>query len=305
MRKTEGYAIFLILILFLIFPYEISKEAGDALSMCLTKVIPSLFPFMVVTDILGKRLRSDNPFFKVISKIFKISESGAFILFSATVCGYPSGARLISEKYENNEITKSEANHLMLFINNCGPSFAISTVGGMMLGNVKIGGIIYLSHILSSMTIGITLSFFPPLIKKTSIKRDKIPFSKAFVASLSDSFSAVLKVTAVIVFFSAFLKIFDIFKITSYISPEFSGILKGMVEMTGGLKILSKAMIPLRIKMMFSSFLITFGGISVFFQLKTFLKDIKIAPCIICKVLTGFLAMLICYCITLFFNFGL
>ena len=69
----------------------------------------------------------------------------------------------------NNEITKSEANHLMLFINNCGPSFAISTVGGMMFGNVKIGGIIYLSHILSSMTIGIILSFFPPLIKKTSI----------------------------------------------------------------------------------------------------------------------------------------
>ena len=189
----------------------------------------------------------------------------------------------------------------MLFINNCGPSFAISTVGGMMLGNVKIGGIIYLSHILSSMTVGLILSFFPPLIKKTSIKREKVPFSKAFVTSLSDSFSSVLKVTAVIVFFSAFLKIFDIFKIPY----EFSGILKGMVEMTGGLKILSQSIVPLRIKMMFSSFLITFGGVSVFFQLKTFLKDIKIAPCIICKVLTGFLAMLICYCITLFFNFGL
>ncbi len=272
--------------------------------MCLTSVIPSLFPFMVVTDILGMRISPNNPFLKVISRIFKISEAGAFVLFTGIVCGYPSGARLISEKYENNEITKSEANHLMLFANNCGPSFAISTVGGMFLGDVKIGVIIYLSHILSSITVGLLLSFFPPVIKKNCVERERIPFFRIFVNSLSESFFAVLKVTAVIVFFSAFLKIADIIKLTSYIPYEFSGILKGMVEMTGGLKILNESLASLRVKMMFSSFLITFGGLSVFFQLKTFLKGIKIAPCIICKVLTGFLSMLLCYGITLFFNFG-
>lgn len=287
-----------ILILFLIFPLDISLCARDTLLMCFSSVIPSLFPFMALSKMLvsSGRIKEDNFLFRIIGRIFKISDAGVWAFGLGLVCGYPVGAKIICELLDKNRISKREAQRLMLFSNNAGPAFVIATVGGMFFSDVKTGVIIYLSHIFSSLIIAYILSFFPvPVAIRKNSQAIRPPFAKVFISSVTDSVSSVLNVTGIIVFFSVLIKGLDIIKITAFMPEAFSGIFKGMLEMTTGIKILAASDFPYNLKVILSTFLVSFSGASVFFQMGSFSDEINIRPCVIAKLFGGILSMVICY----------
>jgi len=292
------FAVVAVLILFLLFPLDITLCARDTLLMCFTSVIPSLFPFMTLSKMLVSSggIKEDNFLFNFIGKFFKISNTGVWALTLGLVCGYPIGAKIICELLSKNRISKKEAQRLMLFSNNAGPAFVIATVGGMFFSDVKTGVIIYLSHVLSSLIIAYVLSFFPVIITVNKKQLSTNPsFSKVFISSVTDGVSSVLNVTGIIVFFSVLLKVFDIIKLTYFMPEGFLGIFKGMFEMTTGIKILAASNMPYNLKVIFSTFLVSFSGISVFCQMLSFSDGINIRPCFIAKLFGGILSVIICY----------
>ena len=74
-----------------------------------------------------------------MKKLFHISPAGVTSLLMGLISGYPLGAKVCCELYQNKSITKTDAERLLAFCNNAGPVFITGTVGTAMLGSFKWG----------------------------------------------------------------------------------------------------------------------------------------------------------------------
>ena len=114
-------------------------SAGDALDaargalvLCADTILPSLFPFFVLSILfsrlgipraLGRRLGG------VAGRLFGVSGAGIAALPIGLLGGYPMGAACIAELLARREIDEAEAERLLLFANTSGPAFLIGGVG--------------------------------------------------------------------------------------------------------------------------------------------------------------------------------
>lgn len=123
-----------------------------------TKILPSLLPFLFVTKILSN---FDFIFyicskFKHLTKfLFNTPQISFYIFFMSIISGYPVGAKLTSEFYENKIITKEDAQKILSFCSTSGPLFVIGSVGVGFFASSKIGILLFICHILSSVINGI------------------------------------------------------------------------------------------------------------------------------------------------------
>ncbi len=127
----------------------VTEAAKGALLLCATSVIPALFPFFVLTGLMvncGIVTSVGKIFAPLADKVFKSSGTGAVVFVIGILCGYPTGAKVISELYLSGRLTKEESERLLAFCNNSGPLFVIGAVGSGMLGNKNLGIVIYCIH---------------------------------------------------------------------------------------------------------------------------------------------------------------
>lgn len=148
--------------MFLIFLVIFSKSnmfaAKNGLTLWAGHVIPSLFPFFIATELLNyTRL----PYYlgkltnKLMNPLFNVPGEGSYAFIMGIISGYPVGAKIINKFVEEGTCTKSEAERMLAFTNNSGPLFIIGTVGISLFGDIKIGIILFITHILACLTVGI------------------------------------------------------------------------------------------------------------------------------------------------------
>ena len=333
-------------LLFLIFTFCLlifSKSNLPAIKSGLTlwanSVVPSLFPFFVATELLmhtnvvnylGILLN------KYMKPIFNVRGEGAFAFIMGIISGYPVGAKIASNFRENNICSKEECERLISFTNNSGPLFIIGTVGILMFKNTTIGILLFITHILACISVGIVFRFW----KKNSTseisesklykeqKNKSVHFSnlgEVLSESITNSISTILLIGGFIVVFSSIISILNATGILSYISNIFIPIfnflnidtsfiqplISGFLEITNGINIISNiACKKLSINIILAAFLLGFGGISILLQVLSIISktDLSIKPYIYGKLLHGLLAALYTYIfinIFPFFNFDL
>ncbi len=295
---------FLIILLFLTMPLSVSAAAKDALTLCFQSVIPSLFPFMAAAKcaVITRDIKEDNIFFKGIARLFNIPLSGVISFIFGLICGYPIGAKTAFDLLREGRIEKRDAIRLACFANNAGPAFVISVVGAEFLNSAFWGVIIYISHITASVITGLIIRGKKREYSYSYDLTSKTPLTEAIPSAIYDSGLSVINVTAVIMFFAAVSSAAFKFlpsPITS--TPLYSALVSGFFEITSGIKLISLSEIALPLKLSVIAFLISFSGVSIIFQTKTFAKglNIKTTPCVLCKVLSAFLSFFICYFLTI------
>ena len=299
-------ALFLIalVLLFILFPVPSATGAREALILCGTSVVGSLFPFMVVSKMLTSAdiIRPENRIIGRIGGFFHISPHGVLALLLGMVCGYPMGAKTAADLCEKKMISKGEASYLLAFCNNCGPAFAIAAVGTAFFGSAYTGVILFLCHILSSLMAAGALRLFyrSDTLVPVHTARRKIPFSLLLTDAVKDSCVSMLNVAGVIVFFSAF---FSVLKATGAISlicalfgshaQTAEAVIFGLFEITSGTKAISALPLPQIWKLCLTEFILSFGGISIFCQSLSFTAPcrIKTAPYLVGKTLSSFLSV--------------
>jgi len=292
----------LILALLLFSPLQVAQSAQSALLMCLHSVAPSLFPFLAASKIviLSRDLRKSPKLFRPIAKFFNISPMGVWAFFLGLLCGYPIGAKTVCDLYLEQQLSKKEATLLLCFCNNAGPAFIIATVGGMFFNRASLGVFLYGCHVLAAVGMGFALrSFQPPTVLPPSLKETNEDLPTVVTAAISDAALTMLNITGVIVFFAAFFEGLRSLNLDFlfHSHPGAEGLFMGLFEFTSGIRLVSQSALSLRHQLSLTSFLLSFSGLSVFFQVMTFSAKLglKITPCMICKVLTGFLAMILCF----------
>lgn len=148
--------------LFLIFLVIFSKSnmfaAKSGLTLWAGHVIPSLFPFFIATELLNY---THLPYYlgkltnKLMKPLFNVPGEGSYAFIMGIISGYPIGAKIINKFVEEGTCTKSEAERMLAFTNNSGPLFIIGTVGISLFGDIKIGIILFITHIFACLTVGI------------------------------------------------------------------------------------------------------------------------------------------------------
>ena len=285
--------IFVFMTIIITNPHRFTAGTVSGLKLFFFSVLPGLFPFMFLTKLLteiGFLFKISKRFNKFSYKLFGTPGVSIYAMFMSILSGYPIGSKIISDLYEKHLITQKESQKMSVFCTTSGPIFVIGTVGIIMFGSVKIGIILYISHILSSILLGIIYNLLSK--DKQQCKSYKnIIFQKQkniFAICVNQTINSLFTVGAYITIFFLFAEILDtlgIFNLLiNILSPlsqicqisknNLSGILHGILEVTMGSKTLSSNKTILSVS--FCSMLISFSGISIIMQSMAFLKNAQI-----------------------------
>ncbi len=132
-QKFSPYALFAIGLtgIILAFPKQCLALSLNGLNLWFTKMIPALFPFMVLSGIII-RMELISPCVTmlkpILGKLFRVNDPCIYGMVLGFLCGFPMGAHTAAELYENKVISKKEASFLLAFCNNIGPVYFLSFV---------------------------------------------------------------------------------------------------------------------------------------------------------------------------------
>lgn len=286
-----SFVVFLVMLLIISKPAIFSNATISGLKLFYGSVLPGLFPFMFLTKLLtelGTVFKITKRLSGASRKLFGTPGVSLYCFFMSILSGYPIGAKIIQDLYSKNLITEEDAKRMSIFCTTSGPIFVIGAVGAQMLKNYKLGIILYISHILSSLILGIVYNL---LFKNKSLNQTRIVFStnkkseNIFTSCLLETINSLFLVGGYITIFyliSEVLDLLNIFltlstilgKILPNVSSEtIKGFLFGLIEVTRGVKELSLLKTP---NIPAICGLISFSGISIIMQSLSFLKTAKI-----------------------------
>lgn len=153
-------ATLLFAVLLLACPAAAGTAVQDALTLCVRTVIPSLFPFFIVTGLLVQFGLDSilRPLCTPLMRpLFRLRGECAVPLLAGFLGGYPTGARSVAQLYAQGSLTQQEAEQLLGFCNNCGIGFLVGFVGAGIFQSVRIGIALLVLHILSALLAGVVL----------------------------------------------------------------------------------------------------------------------------------------------------
>ena len=280
------------------FPQEVSAAVTEGLRLSVSVLIPSLFPFFIcvnLTSALGLTGVLAWVFAPVMRRMFHVSGAGCTAVLCGAAGGYPSGAQCVAALYREGQLSRAEAEYLLLFCNNAGPAFlfgAVGTVLGIgMTGCLLLWGI----HLLSALVIGLVNrpkeapnAALPPVLRANA--------SGAVVEAVRSAGQAVLQITMFVAAFSVLARLLTM--AAAHILPDgVCTVLTGMLELSGGIAALANLPIALRWKLALASFFLGFGGLCVWMQTQAVLAPAGLSGCgmLLAKLAQGLLAALMTF----------
>ncbi len=225
-----------VMALLLLFSTEAAGAVQQGLQLCAGSVIPSLFPFLVLSSLFFAVSGglSDNFLQRAAAGFLGCSSTGVGVFFLSLLGGYPVGARLIAQLYRVNQISREEATYLLHFCNNAGPAFLLGFVGLGQFASLRVGVSLYLIHAAVAAVLAL---LFRPRTAIFSAKTAPLPVSRpvceSFVSAIGEAGGTMVQICAFVTFFYTVLQLF------SSLTGLFHPILLGLVEITGGLAHLS------------------------------------------------------------------
>ena len=285
----------------------VSAAMTQALALCVQVLLPSLFPFFVLSSMVistGVIQRLSTRLEKPFQWLFGLpGDFGAALLLGAAG-GYPVGAKTIATLYQQGQCSKRDAEKALRFCNNAGPAFLISAVGASLLQDPHAGLNLYAVHVLSALIIGFIYRKNTNHVKYHCITADHMRNTATislFLRAVTDAFSSFLNVSAFVLIFSVIstmlqqLPLIDSLHYLPGGGILWYGLLAGFLELTSGVACLTQGGLPPSVLLPALSFLCGWGGCSVQFQTISLLHDAGLScrQYLKSKLLQGILAALI------------
>lgn len=277
MNKTlrqilSGTAVMLFFLYLLLFPEAALHASREGLLLWYHSVLPVLFPFMLLCKILLSFHLLDR-FLRLIRRpfhaLFGCSEYGAFAILCGFLCGFPMGAKLTSDLYRQEKISRQEAYFLYGFVNNLSPVFLVSYLATEELKLPAWRGLFLFNILGSAALYGILTSVKYRKSQPESLKPAfSAPRKTAEAFSLLDDciYDAIQNTVRL----GAYIMIFSILSEAAALLLPFHGlpalILTAGIEVTNGIHMICASALPLPAKYVFCNVLCAFGGLSALAQ---------------------------------------
>lgn len=131
--------------------------AVQGIELCIRTLVPSLFPFFIVSILLTDSLLGLNwKWLHSVGKLLKIPQGSEPLLLVGFLGGYPAGAQSVTQAWESGAISTSCARRMLGFCNNAGPSFLFGFVA-FQFDNWYTAWILWGIHVLSAFITGMLL----------------------------------------------------------------------------------------------------------------------------------------------------
>ena len=288
-----GLALLCATLALMLYPQPAMESAKSGLRLCYNVIIPSLFPFFVLSSLvvelglagyLGRLLEG------LMRPLFRVGGACASAVALGFIGGYPVGAKTAISLYQSGQCTRTEAERLLAFCNNSGPAFILGVVGAGVFASSRVGVLLYLAHAAASCCVGILFRFYKAGPERRGAKDRPQPqfhaqhFTAAFTGSIKNSFLSTLNICAFVVFFTVVIQLL----VRSGFLPGLAGLLGTLLSpfgltpewaqrlLTGALEISSGVSTlmgdgSLSGRLVAAAFMLGWAGISVHCQVLSFL----------------------------------
>ena len=233
--------------------------ANIGIDLCVRTVIPSLFPFFILSGILSNTIIGKNmPFIRPIGRLCGIPSGSESLLILGFITGYPVGAQLVAQGYKNGNLSYQSAKRMVAFCNHAGPAFIFGILSSMF-SRPYISWILWSIQILSGLLIGCLLPE-----KDTSgckpASTDAISIQKA----MEKAIKTIGTVCGWVIAFRILLSFCDKWFLWRFSTPV-QVLISGLLELSNGCIRLSEIANEGQ-RFILSSILISAGGLCVTMQ---------------------------------------
>lgn len=309
-RYTMISGLCALFLLMLCFPKACFQGASAGLLLWFRTVLPTLFPFLVISSLLV-RTRAIEGISRILSPVicplFGVSKASSFAVLGGFLCGYPMGAKITSDLLEEGYISQREGNYLLSFCNNTSPMFVISYIVLQNLRRPELGmvslGIMLASPVLLSFLFRRIWLFGKDSAKTRSQGRLPVPplsFPSALDLCIMNACETITKIGGYIMVFSIILELCRLLPVHGFF---WEMICLPSLEITGGVASVCKAALPFSVRYILVMALASFGGFCAVFQTQCMVQthEISMAAYLLEKLGTAMVSSLLAFLYTVLF----
>lgn len=297
LRLFQGVSLCFLAVALIYWGGEGANAVREGMELCFQVIIPSMFPFFILSNmviLMGFSHSLGQMFALIMQPVFRVPAPCGTAWVLGLVGGYPVGAKTTVSLLETGQCTKEEGERLLAFTNNAGPAFLFGVIGSGMFQSVAVGGMLYLSHIVASVTVGALLGIWKGkrigarvesvdcAVKKVT---EDTSFLSAFLESVTKAMESTLQVCAFILCFTVLIRLFTLGGMITFFASSLAFIWEplgfcsefaypfvlGILELASGVTSVSGGTFSGQMALL--SFFLGWGGCSVHGQTFSFLKD--------------------------------
>ncbi|WP_010271438.1 sporulation integral membrane protein YlbJ [Paenibacillus senegalensis] len=314
-------------LLLLLFPAAAMEASLRGIAIWWEILFPTLLPFIIVSEIMlgfGLVHFMGALFDPIMRPLFRIPGIGGFVMAMGFASGYPVGARLTSQLWEQKLVTREEGERLVAFTTSSDPIFLIGAVSVGFFHSTQLAVILATAHYGGALLVGLMMRFHSknstPSPKSASASAASPLILRAFQAmhearlkdgrtigqllrdAVTSSLHMIFVIGGLVVFFSVVMELFrqayllqwleqlagGFFALLSIPAPLTDSIVNGLFEVTLGAKAAAEAsaQTPLMYKAMLAAIVLSWGGLSVHGQIVSLLyrTNIRYTPFLLARV---------------------
>lgn len=332
-------SLLIVLFIFIIlFPSEGLSAAERGIDIWWNILFPALFPFFVISEILlgfGIVHFFGTLLDPLMQPLFRVPGIGGFVMAMGFASGYPVGARLTSQLWEQGLVSREEGERLVSFTSTSDPIFLIGAVAVGFFHQPELGAILAAAHYGGGVLVGLIMRFHGKTTAPSKAAMDKPrgfilfnalkamhrariedsrPIGVLLNQAIQTSIKLIFVVGGLVVFFSVILELLNAAHIMDFFylfinaglhlfgisSPELvQSFIDGTFEVTLGAKAAGGAgsTIPLIHKVAAASFVLAWSGLSVHAQIVGLLTEtnIRYAPFLFARLIHSILSFALVY----------
>lgn len=237
--------------------------AAEGLALCIGTLIPSLFPFFVLSAMLTGSL------------------SGGGLLLAGILGGYPVGAGNVARAYRAGQISKDDAQRMAVLCNCAGPSFLFGVLGPV-LGGIQDSFLLWGVYLCSVLLLWFLFS----KNKKTKLNHSPVRLQQALWSSLR----AMAGVCGWVLLFRVLLAVLD--RWVLWLLPDWGQVVVyGILELSNGCLALT-ALEP-GLRFVLAAGMLGFGGFCVMLQTASVTEGLSLGLYFPGKLFQGAVCMLL------------
>lgn len=257
-RKTQFIVLLAAMfsVVMIVFPQVTEMGSKTAIVLWINSIVPVMLPFFIFSEFIKK------------TGDLRRLPSGIYPFAVAFLSGYPMGAKVVGDFVKENKITTNKGISILSYSLVTGPAFILFTVGNF-IGSQKAAFVIASAHYAGALINGLVFRSneeqgLASFKNNTDCSKD---YLENFTESIVCGFKAMAMILAYLMFFTIGITLLEHWGVFSGLKYQWiEGFIKGIFEMTIGINFVGLCDISIETKAIISSFLVSFGGMSVIGQ---------------------------------------
>ena len=262
--------------------------ASEGVELCLKTVVPSLFPFFILSGILvGSLMGQEFSGLSPIGHTLGIPKGAEVLLVSGFLGGYPVGAKAVRDAWEEGCVQKEAAERMLSFCNNAGPAFLFG-IAGHMFSSPAAAWVIWGIHIISALVTGWLFRLESSVLTHSLVRK-----SSSITQAMTNAINSCAQVCGWVISFRmlcCFLQRWILWVLPLWMQTAVTGLL----ELANGCLALGNiASEPVRFVL--CSGMLSLGGFSVLMQTMSVTRGLKLNYYIRGKLLQTLISILLSF----------